>query len=300
MKKTIRRIAAGMAGVVLIAEIALRVAGVVDFPLYVADAEVGYIPAPSQAGSFMRHRDWKFNALSMGAEEFQPSVAAVDVLLVGDSVVLGGNPYRQEDRLGPRLGQRTPHRWWPISAGSWALRNELAYLHRQPEVVRSVDSIVFVLNSGDFDKASSWACELSHPRSRPLLATWYVVQKYVLKLNPCGFTPSQLQVPAGDWRPELRSFINSDGARGKRIVFFLYPDLDQARDQGLRSSKLEVWKGQLESAGAKEIHSVGQDPRWTPQLYQDGIHPSAEGFRVLADIIATNLGVVEPAASRPE
>ncbi len=59
---------------------------------------------------------------------------------------------------------------WPISAGSWALRNELAYLRVNPDVVTQIDALVFVFNSGDFAEASSWKCELTHPRTKPNLA----------------------------------------------------------------------------------------------------------------------------------
>ena len=44
-----------------------------------------------------------------------------------------------------------------------------------PQVPASVNRIVFVLNSGDFEGASSWACELTHPRTRPVVALWYLV-----------------------------------------------------------------------------------------------------------------------------
>ena len=62
--------------------------------------------------------------MSMAAAgEFAPSPEAFDVLLIGDSLVLGGNKYRLEDRLGPQLSQLTGLPIWPIAAGSWSLRN---------------------------------------------------------------------------------------------------------------------------------------------------------------------------------
>lgn len=86
----------------LAAEGGVRALGMVDFPLYEANARIGYIPAANQQGSFLNKNDWEFNALHMGAPAFTPG-PALDVLLVGDSVVYGGNGYRQPDRLGPAL-----------------------------------------------------------------------------------------------------------------------------------------------------------------------------------------------------
>ncbi|MFZ3026968.1 hypothetical protein, partial [Rhodoferax sp.] len=85
-----------------VAEGAVRAFGLVGFPLYAANAQIGYIPAASQQGSFLNKNDWQFNALHMGAPAFKPD-AARDVLLLGDSVVFGGNAYRQPERLGPAL-----------------------------------------------------------------------------------------------------------------------------------------------------------------------------------------------------
>ena len=111
----------------LSSEAFVRSLGVVDFPLYQANMQIGYIPALSQQGSFLNRNDWKFNSLHMGAPEFLPG-PVLDLLLVGDSVVYGGNAYRQSDRLGPALQAslqlHSPGALvWPISAGSWALRN---------------------------------------------------------------------------------------------------------------------------------------------------------------------------------
>ncbi|MDP1125438.1 hypothetical protein Q5O12_28365, partial [Klebsiella pneumoniae] len=78
---------------------------------------------------------WQFNSLSMGSGPFFPS-SDIDTLLIGDSIVLGGNPYRQQDRLGPVLQMDSKHAVWPISAGSWSISNELIYLKDHPDVLK--------------------------------------------------------------------------------------------------------------------------------------------------------------------
>lgn len=284
-RKTITSIAFPLA--LISAEVAARLLGVVDFPLYEANSRVGYIPAPSQSGAFMRVNTWQFNSLSMGAAEFTPSRG--DVLLVGDSIVLGGNPYKQDERLGPQLTKRLSVNVWPIAAGSWALRNELAYLREHREVVRATHSIVFVLNSGDFGPASSWACDLTHPRVKPAVALAYLARKYVYDWKGCGPAPAETRVPAGDWRPELREFLDSESARGKRVAFFLYPTRDEARDAQRLRVDLEANTAELRQNGAQEIYSIGRDPRWNSNEYRDEIHPTAAGMQSLAEVMASSL-----------
>ena len=278
-----------LTGVVLglaLIEIGIRISGIIDFPLYDADNHIGYIPKPNQSGSFLRTHDWQFNSLSMGATEFRPTDKDTDTLLIGDSIVLGGNPYKQGDRLGPQLQLIHGGNVWPISAGSWALRNELVYLNLHPEVVAAVDELIFVLNSGDFAEASSWACEETHPRSYPIYATAYVIKKYIYNWSTCGTIPTDLKVPEGDWKSELKHLLSSQLINDKKVSFFLYPDKNEFADDALQVERLESHAIELVNSGATKVYNVGRDLRWTDkQLYRDGIHPSVLGTGVLARII---------------
>ena len=177
MKRALLWVAVGVIGAAALGEIGLRLAGVGDFPTYDANPVTGYIPSANQSGRFMG-RDWAFNEHHMGvAQPFEPS-AKRDIVLVGDSIVYGGNPYRQADKLGPVMERSMPgSEVWPIGAGSWALRNELAYLAANPDVIRGADAFVFVLNSGDFQEPSVWVTDATHPRRRPVLIAPYLVQR---------------------------------------------------------------------------------------------------------------------------
>ena len=78
-------------------EILIRSLGLVDFPLIHADNKIGYIFKPNQHGSFLNHNEWKFNSVSMqNDEEFLPS-DSLDILLIGDSIVSGGNTFKKEE-----------------------------------------------------------------------------------------------------------------------------------------------------------------------------------------------------------
>lgn len=52
--------------------------------------------------------------------EFRPT-EYTDVLLVGDSIVFGGNPYKQQEKLGSQLELLSGLTVWPISVPSWGL-----------------------------------------------------------------------------------------------------------------------------------------------------------------------------------
>jgi hypothetical protein len=214
----------------------------------------------------------------MAAAEFAPSPTAHDVLLVGDSIVLGGNKYRLEDRLGPQLARLTGLPVWPVAAGSWSLRNELIYLRQHPDVVAGVDAFVFVLNSEDFEQASSWTCDLIHPRERPALAVVYLFRKYIR--GGCEDARPDLKVPEGDWKQDLAAFVATPGAGGKPLTFFLYPGRDD-----FSGTWVDPRASELRAAGAVHVYPIGSDARWKPSFYRDGIHPTEEGYRVLASII---------------
>lgn len=210
------RIALGLGAVLLVgglaAEVGVRVAGLVDFPLYDADANIGYIPKANQRGSFLNKNDWVINDKHMGAEAFVPDPAG-NILLVGDSIVWGGNPYAKADRLGSRLQALVKGKVWPIAAGSWSLQNQLTYLNANPDVVSQMDTIAFVLNSGDLGPPSSWNCSLTHQRERPAVALVYLAKKYLLRW-PCEGTPAELQVKTQDPLAMLRAFVDERVAGG--------------------------------------------------------------------------------------
>src|SRR5262249_20189950 len=55
------RLVAGGALLLLLIELAVRLSGAVDFPLYRVDPAYGYAPLPDQSGSFLRTNRWVFN-----------------------------------------------------------------------------------------------------------------------------------------------------------------------------------------------------------------------------------------------
>jgi hypothetical protein len=261
-------------------EAGLRLSGAVDFPLYEVKSDLGYIPTPNQYGSFLKKNDWAFNELSMGVDyPYNPSVRPA-TFLIGDSVVQGGNLFRQSDRLGPQLQMISCSHIWPISAGGWAFLNELRYLRIHQSLFPNIDRIIFVLNSGDFVTGSVWKSELDHPTYRPWLASLYVLRKYVLPSASTEEPPPETD----EWRSELSWLVS---AFPKPIVIALYPDPFELKDATLRASQLDFRQGEIAAVSAAiKIINIADDSRYGPSLYRDDIHPTSNGNTVLAKILS--------------
>lgn len=150
-----------------------------------------------------------------------------------------------------------------------------------PQVPAQVDKVLFVLNSGDFAQASSWTCEATHPRARPVVALGYLFNKYVHAFEKCGEVPAGLQVPPGDLGAELNAFL---AAHGDKAVFVLYPDREELQSQALIQEHFAAGQALLAAAGARTVQ-VADDARWNTAHYKDGIHPTTEGNRVLAGVL---------------
>lgn len=248
-----------------------RISGVTDFPLYENSPALGYIPAPGQQGKFLNVNDWAFNERSMGVSQRFAPTGRTDIVLLGDSIVYGGNPLRQADKVGPALERATGLDVWPVAAGSWGLANQLAYLKANPDVRAAADVLVFVLNRGDFDGASVWASELTHPTQRPTVALLYTAERYAAPRLGLELVDQKPPAPV-DWREDWHRLT-----AGKRVIVVRYPD---------RGEPAFDWPAM---PGA-EIIDLAADPAWKPAHYRDDIHTNAAGSRALAEIIARAIG----------
>lgn len=259
-------------------DLVARALGVLDFPLYENSRILGYIPAPNQRGSFLRKNDWAFNELSMGtAKPFAPHTSHRNILLIGDSIVLGGNPMPQNLKLGPLLDDKCPQ-VWPVSAGSWSLNNEIRYLQLHSDILRKFNRIVFVLNSGDFGSASKWASEVIHPTYRPLSAVYYLAKKFFSRADEASVANDSHWRIGFNWLLE-----NYDG----NLSVILYPSKSEMLDQRALAS-LNKYATELAS-NRVSVTKVADDPSWKIDYYRDDIHPSLNGEMPLADILLRSI-----------
>lgn len=280
----------GLGGV----ELATRATGVVDFPLYEADDAIGYILAPDQSGTFLNKNSWNLNEKSINAGPWEPK-GDRDILLVGDSLVWGGNPQDQGDRLGAQMEKILPD-WavWPISAGSWSVGNQLVYFERNPDVLEEGDIIVWVLNRGDLSAASQWTQESTHPRSRPASAFLYAFDKYVrprvFKRAKPAPEPTGLEVSKNPYLDEetiteFRKFVAAQVAeRDVKFLFLAYPGKSLVSGEDDEKKMYETFLERLDQAVGQYgvVYDLRDSAVWTADLYRDQIHPNVEGNTVLA------------------
>lgn len=278
----------------VLGEVGLRWAGVTDFPVYQTDEVTSYIPAPEQSGAYLNKNRWLVNERSMGSGPWEPKVQR-DLLLLGDSLVWGGNPLDQADKLGPRLQAAVGDRWrvWSASAGSWSVLNELAYLDRFPDVQAETDVMVWVINTGDLaSKPSQWSSDDSHPRSHPQSALIYAVGKYVApRLGFGAEVPPSTVKNASAISAETAELLKSrlsQLATNKRILIVLYPDKTEL---GSATTHHQTFKSVLESllGGCCTLLELREQNDWQASLYRDDIHPSAPGNEVFARLIFKTL-----------
>lgn len=281
-----------------IAEVGLRMSGVNDFPVYQTDSSIGYVPAPNQAGAFLNENRWVINDRGMNiADDFSP-FGANDLLLTGDSLVWGGNPLDQPQKLGAQLQERLPgKKVWPISAGSWSVENVVVWCDRNQDVVKETDTLVWVLNSGDFHAASEWKSDSTHPRQHPwssvVATTQKVIMPKVRKLfsNPAGDDATQQPLINVASKAKFREQVEVFKNLGANVLIVLYPNRSEFSEVADSLDQYESFRRELTDAISDEITflELKQDSRWNPDLYRDSIHPSGEGNRVLAAIISDRL-----------
>ncbi len=292
-----QRVGTGLIALLVLSELGLRVAGLGNFPLYVKDPQFGYAPQPDQAGRFLQKNAWMFNDRSMGvAQPWQPG-ERTDILLVGNSIVLGGNAYDQPDKLAPLMQSQLSASCavWPVSAGGWSTVNEFRFLDRHPEIVAGTDFFVWEYMAHQMGGVSQWQRESTHPLSRPLWLTGYVVHKALDQRFP---TAARFVVSMpDDAKPYYAEFeamldrLNRASGRHPAGLIFLYPDrqqLEMARaGQEWLPDRLEVQR--IAASHGVVLIDLAALPQWTVELYKDGVHPTREGNVVMANILAKEL-----------
>jgi hypothetical protein len=298
----------GLIAAAAIGEIAVRASGMVDFPIYEVEDAIGYLPRPAQHGCLLRRRCWVFNDLSMGTGVAWNPAGHLNLTLIGNSIVMGGNPYDQSQKLGPLLQQRLGERYavWPIAAGGWTNVNESVYLMQHPQIARHTDVFIWEFMSGGLSQLSPWRGEYVFPSTRPICALCYVLRRYALgpalKLDP-GELPPQGGTSAANLAAfEAQLALMADGDGGQRQgILFLYPgksELQQAR----AGREWLPERAQVEALSRRyslQIIDVARDPRWSENLYREDWHPNVQGNVVLADILSDALKQrLPPATSR--
>lgn len=244
--------------------------------LYSRDSDIGYRVRPDQRGGSIVGGSFAINDKGMGvAEAFDPREDREDVLLVGDSLVFGPKRLEQAERLGPALERLSGWQVWPLSARSWSLWNGLRAIGRTPGLER-VDTVVFVVSEGDFDRPSQWSNAFDHPTSRP--SSYLLLGLRKLLRGPESGEP-QAAVRQSDLSADWASFVAS--SRAKEFVIGYDGPATPERDCGWlpgwlkEQSRFHCFDAIANGGGSDSI---------------DGFHPNAAGNEALARFIARRIG----------
>ena len=276
-KKTI----IGMSLLVLLVfsvEIVTRVLGIADVPIREANPVTGYIPVASQSGSFLNNT-WHINEMQMiSRKEF--TSRGDEVLVVGDSIVFGGNALDQSERVGEQLDALFETRnVYAIADGSWTFKNSVNYLASRKDDLLQLQDIVFVLNSPDFEAPpSSWRCMSFHPTVPPSSAAYFAYRKF-FSPQCLEQSPPELTVPDFDVDAKLNQLVEE--FKNSRFSILLYQN--KAEWQSGTSLRDLIGGGLSKKI---DIYERTDFPEmWNEGFYFDGIHANAEGAAALAGIL---------------
>lgn len=290
----------GPAGLLLIGllllELGLRVLGLGNPPLYIADPEAGYRLRPRQ-----RLRRWGkrmvINQHSLRNAGEMP-LAGWRVLLMGDSIVHGGiwtdqaHTISEQVRqfLAPRLGR--PGIVLNAAAPSWGPQNQWGYLRQFGTFGAQV--VVLLLNTDDLfaPPPTDWPVgrDRQYPRYRPPLALWEALSFLLSRPTPRPATRPPSGDPVADnllTIEQMRQFVQPQA----QLLVALSPLRRELKQPGPRDYE-RVARQRLSSLLATgNVPFLDLLPRWNtlrnPEaLYRDGIHPSPDGNVQISQAIA--------------
>ncbi|TDX62141.1 hypothetical protein EDE12_11147 [Methylosinus sp. sav-2] len=304
--RRILKVTATLALLMLVgAEVTIRLSGLVDFPLYIVDQQIGYMPAPSQRGAFLVRNSWEFNDRSMGTKDGWNPDSKINVLIAGNSIVMGGNSYKHYDKLGPQLEARLGEKFavWPVASGGWTNVNESVFLERNIDVLERADIFVWEYMSGGLSAKSQWKNDYIWPRTRPVCATCYVVYKYVV---PAVFGEMASELPpTGEVQQRyLDGFVktidsfyerkaNVGGHNIKIGILFLYPTKNEV---GLHKNNGWLPERHLIESVANErgmhVIDLASYDAWSADMYRDGVHPTIRGNKIISEFIYQEIATI--------
>jgi len=282
-------------GLFAVAEIAARVIGMDQFPIYRQDSEIKYFLAPNQRGDFLGH-DYYTNEIGLPLPDTFDKNIHPSILLIGNSIIYGGNVFKQKEKLFTVLQDEMPagQKLWPVALGGWTQVNEMAFLKRHDELIANADGFAWLYMSGGLTAATPWAGEYAFPTARPVCVSCYAVLRYgVIPLLPKLF-PNELPIRGAVDPVQYENFIatiksiQNNRHYKYRSIIWLYPiktELEIAKKGGDWLPERKKITSLAADAGITVI-DIAASPLWTASLYRaDGVHPTAEGNRALAKIL---------------
>ena len=315
-------ILAVIAGLLTVLEVLLRVLGFGNPLIYIADAECGYLLAPSQKVRRLRNRI-EINQYSMraGAIDPLPNPSTLRVLLLGDSVANGGWWTDQTNTISEimtrqlrlqlpnlatnsQLHSKVKYSECEVlnaSANSWGPRNQLAYIKRFGFFGAKV--LVLLLNTDDlFASAPNSAVvgrDRSYPDRQPVLATVELLSRYLLPRTLSQSVASAAE--SGDivgLNLEAIRQINTEAAKANiQFLLSLTPKRHEFGEPGPRDWEVKARLRLAEFVESEKITYIDFLPIFNsatelPNLYRDSIHLSPQGNQLVSQTISCQIVVL--------
>lgn len=262
-------------------EVALRIWGFSDFPLFVADPRYEYMQAPDQDTHFGKIH-FVTNALGMRCGPIRPKKKR-RVLVLGDSVINGGYQTTQDSLATELLNAAGSVEVLNCSAPSWGADNIGAFLTAHGTF--ESDRLLVYLSSHDaFDRMTFEPIvghHPSYPDHEPLLAWSTFFDK--LKYHWGGYPAS----PRGKvFNPGWAQLRDLSRREGLSVIVVLHPELGEVK-MGHYDQRGQLL---LDSLAAFDMPVVRALDLMSVDLYTDDIHVNDRGQRRIAEILTPLLG----------
>ena len=267
----------------VLCELLIRWKGINSFALYARDDRCHYRMKASQRGCFLNRYQWVYDERGMRSRNHVPTLAGA-VILLGDSVVDGGNYLTQSETLAERLQEAIGRTVYPIACHGWSIGNELAALTSMPGW-QDAEKLILVLNTGDFDYTNEGSSRWSFPTRLPLCLLPWLVCRQLYRRYPAWWSPERPAPTA----MEIKRLRNQNLARFKDVVENFRGTVTILRfPKKGENAATETYFEDLTAVAKSKVSliDITDSPMWTADCYLDNIHPNPKGADVLSTYIS--------------
>ncbi|MFD2934179.1 hypothetical protein [Spirosoma flavum] len=273
--------------ILILTELATRYYGLHQYPLFIESKEFEYIHKPNQVTKIYRN-DFMTNEYSMRSKSINKNDTSV-VLLIGDSILNGGNTIDQDDlastllenNLNKKLGRNI--RVLNISSYTWGPDNIYAYLKKYGTF--SADLIVYICNSGDaydpmtFEKIVDVSD--THPGKNYKFGTIKLIKKGLNAFK--NIFAKKVETQEVDTQKLSSGFSNLDSLANKLnipLLIYMHPDIQETTN-GQYNKKGKLIIDFYTGRNRKIISEL--DLAIKKEYYKDDIHFNTKGQLFMSD-----------------
>lgn len=279
-------------------EVIGRFFGLTSLSLYQADKDYEYIPKPNQKTRVYRNK-YATNEFSMRSEPIHQDDSCT-VLLIGDSIIYGGNSTDQDSLASTILERAATTRFrrkvrvLNISAQSWGPDNGAAYIKKHG--LFNADLIILVYSSHDAHDNMTFNTKIGPAPyySKNVLSAWEIIfQKGIAHLTNMFSKKNEqkdlLITNGSKFNTGFAYFSGISKAQGIPVALYLHSEVDELKKANYSSGGVEI----ISFCRQNNFQLIKGIEREIPDLYDDQIHFNNEGQKLLAKtllpVIVSNL-----------